>query len=151
MRVVRVAQAFPGSVHEAETLWYDTRRWQLWIDGLERIVQVDGDWPRIGATVIWESTPAGRGRVCERVVGYKQLAGQQLEVGDDSINGRQSVAFSPVDDEVEVELRLEYEIKKRSIFTALVDALFIRRAMATSMGATLARFGVELAAAREDA
>jgi hypothetical protein len=149
MGTVRVAMAFPGTVHQAEMRWYDTARWPEWVDGLERIVRVEGDWPRAGARVIWESTPAGRGRVTETVVGYEALAGQQLEVDDDSIRARQSVGFSPLDDDVEVELSLEYAIKQRSIFTAVIDALFIRRAMAASLRATLTRFGAELASDRQ--
>jgi hypothetical protein len=34
------------------------------------------------------------------------------------------------------------------VFTPVVDLVFIRRAMLTSLGTTLARFGVELAATR---
>jgi polyketide cyclase/dehydrase/lipid transport protein len=146
MREVRVALAFPASVHEAETCWYDTSRWPAWVDELARVVEVAGDWPQVGAGVIWESGPAGRGRVRERVVAYEPLAGQSLDVHDDSIQGRQSVAFTPADDGVEVALSLEYEISKRSIFTPLVDLLFIRRAMETSLRTTVSRFGVELAA-----
>jgi len=149
MKVVRVARTFPASVHEAETLWYDTSRWPTWVDGLAHVAKVEGPWPEAGANVIWDSHPAGRGRVVERVVAHEPLGGQALEVEDESIHGRQTVAFTPVDGEVEVELALEYQIKKRWILTPVIDVLFIRRAMATSLGATLARFGVELSAERE--
>ena len=150
MRTVSVAQPFPGTVHEAETCWYDTRRWPAWVDGLDRIVDVAGNWPRAGASVTWESGPAGRGRVVERVVSHEALAGQTLDVQDDSIQGRQSVAFTPAGEEVEVALSLEYEIKNRSIFTPLIDVLFIRRVMTTSLRTTLARFGAELASAHAE-
>jgi hypothetical protein len=55
------------------------------------------------------------------------------------------VAFTPVDEHVEVKLSLEYEIKQSSFFTPLIDLLFIRRAMAASLRATLARFAAESA------
>jgi len=148
MRVVRVARRFPASVHEAQKLWYDTSRWATWIDGLSRIAKVDGPWPESGAKVTWDSHPAGRGRVVERVVAYEALAGQSLEVEDKSIRGRQTIVFTPADSKVDVELALEYEIKNRSIVTPLIDLLFIRRAMISSLGGTLTRFGVELAAER---
>jgi hypothetical protein len=144
MRSVSVAMRYPGTVHDAETCWYDTTFWPAWIDGLDRVVEVTGDWPGPGANVIWESGPAGRGRVQERVIAYEPLAGQTLEVQDDSIEGRQSVAFTPVGEDVEIRLGLEYEIKQRSIFTPIVDVLFVRRAMATSLRTTLARFGAQL-------
>jgi hypothetical protein len=148
MREVSVSVTFPGSVHEAETCWYDTDRWPAWVDGFDRIVERSGDWPRAGAGVVWESGPAGRGRVSERVVAYEPLHGQTLEVEDDSISGRQSVSFTPADDQVRVVLSLGYEIKQRSLLTPLIDWLFIRRAMSASMSGTLARFEAEVAASR---
>lgn len=140
--------SFPGTVPEAERCWYDTAHWSHWIDGLDRVVSVEGDWPQLGATVTWQSGPAGRGRVVERVVAHEPLKGQTLAVEDVSIRGRQTVTFTPADPGVEVSLTLEYELVKRSLVSPLVDMLFIRRAMATSLHATVARFGVELEAAR---
>jgi Polyketide cyclase / dehydrase and lipid transport len=150
MRSVSVSRTFPGTVHEAETCWYDTTQWPAWVDGLDRVADVTEDWPAAGASVRWESGPAGRGRVRELVVVQERLAGQTLEVEDDSIRGRQSVAFTPVDGDVEIVLRLEYEIERGSIFTPIVDLLFIRRAMAASLGTTLTRFGAELAAVQAE-
>jgi hypothetical protein len=150
MRTVSVARSFPGTVHEAETCWYDTRRWPAWVDGLDRVIEVAGNWPHAGASVRWESGPAGRGQVLERVLSHQPLAGQTLDVQDDSIQARQSVAFTPADERVEVMLSLEYELKNRSLFTPLIDLLFIRRAMATSLGATVARFGAELASVHDE-
>jgi hypothetical protein len=69
-------------------------------------------------------------------------------VQDDSIEGRQSVAFAPAGEAVEIALTLEYEIKQRSVLTPVVDLLFIRRAFRASLDATLRRFGLELEAAR---
>jgi hypothetical protein len=149
MPVVSVVETFPGSVHEAETVWYDTARWPAWIDGLDRVSEVDPRWPERGASVTWESGPAGRGRVVERVVAYEPLSGQTVELQDDSIRGRQGLKFTPAGERVNVELSLEYEISRRSLFTPLVDLLFIRRAFRTSLESTLHRFGLELDAARE--
>jgi hypothetical protein len=145
---IRVTDTFPGSVHEAETCWYRTARWPHWVDELAHVVSVDGDWPRPGARVTWQSGPAGRGRVHERVVAYEALGGQTVEVEDESIDGRQRVTFTPAEGGVEVELSLQYAIKRRSPLTPLIDALFVRRPMATSLRKTLARFGAELAESR---
>jgi hypothetical protein len=144
MSAARASQSFRGTVHEAETLWYDTGRWTAWVDGLERVVSVTGDWPHDGATVVWESGPAGRGHVTERVTGYKPLEGQTLEVRDDSLTGTQTITFTPLDDGVDVELTLDYRIAKRSIFTPIVDVLFVRGAMRRSLRTTLSHFGLEL-------
>jgi len=83
--------------------------------------------------------------VRERVIGYGERVGQTLEVEDDSITGRQSVTFTPAGDRVEVELQLDYRIKKASILTPVVDFVFIRRAMSRSLAWTLERFGAEMA------
>jgi hypothetical protein len=148
MARVGVALSFPGSVHEAETCWYDHVRWPEWVDGLERIEDVTADWPAAGGRVVWRSVPAGRGRVTETVAAYSPLGGQTVEVDDESIRGRQSVAFSPRNEHVEVVLALDYEIKRRTLLTPLVDWLFIRRAMERSLRTTLSRFGSLLAEVR---
>jgi Polyketide cyclase / dehydrase and lipid transport len=146
MRTVNALQTVAGSVQEVERRWYDTSRWPSWVDGLEHIVELTGDWPAAGASVTWESGPAGRGRVVERVVEHQPLAGQTLEVSDASIRGRQTVAFAALDVGVEVALTLAYQLQRRSPLTAVVDALFIRRAMTASLSTTLGRFASELAA-----
>ena len=149
MATIRVDHLLDGTVHEAERCWYDTTRWPEWVDELARIVAVEGDWPRPGATVIWESGPAGRGRVRERVTAYEPLAGQTVEVEDDSITGTQRVAFDPAGGGVHVQLTLSYSIKRRSPLTPLIDLLFVRRPMATSLTRTLTRFAVTLAGSRQ--
>jgi uncharacterized membrane protein len=146
MRTVTASLAAPASVHEAERCWYDTRGWTSWIDGLARVVSVTDDWPQVGASLVWESGPAGRGRVVERVSEYEPLDGQTVQVTDDSIRGQQRITFMPADEGgVELTLTLDYELKAPSLFTPLVDALFIRRAMQRSLQSTLARFRVQLA------
>lgn len=144
MRAARAAQTFEGTVSEAERCWYDTTRWPHWMDGLDRVIEVDGPWPGVGASVTWESGPAGRGTVIERVIAHEPLRGQALEVRDGSIRGRQSVAFTATGSGVAVALALEYELVRRSIVSPIVDVLFIRRAMTASLGATVSRFGAEL-------
>jgi hypothetical protein len=150
MRVVTAAETFEGSVHEAERVWYDTGRWPRFIDGLEAVDDVAPNWPGVGARISWHSGPAGRGRVFERVVGYELLDGQEVEIEDDSIRGTQRVSFVPAGESVTVDLSLSYELKRRSPLMALVDLLFIRRAMRTSLSYTLHRFGAELEAARAE-
>jgi hypothetical protein len=148
MRVVSAVQTFEGSVHEAETVWYDTSRWPSFIDGLEHVDHVGAGWPGVGAEIRWQSSPAGRGRVVERVVAHEALEGQTVEVDDDSITGRQWISFAPEDGDVTVTLTLQYQLKRRSPATPLIDFLFIRPAIRGSLEATVHRFGAELQAAR---
>ena len=144
MRPVRAVQTFPASVHEAERCWYDTSRWSSWVDGLDDVVALDEPWPMVGGGVIWDSGPAGRGRVTERVVAYAPADGQTVEVTDDTITGRQAVTFAAVGDGVEVSVALEYRLRHRSLVTPVVDALFIRREMSQSLSRSLGRFGARL-------
>jgi uncharacterized membrane protein len=145
MRTVRVGNVFSATVYEAESCWYDTGGWPAWVDGLHHVIEVTPPWPAEGSRVVWQSGPAGRGRVSERVLAQEPLSGQTVAVEDDSIRARQTVAFTPNgEDRVEVALSLEYELKRRTLFTGLVDALFIRRAMERSLATTLTHFGLEL-------
>ncbi len=146
MRSAQVSSAFDATVAEAERCWYDTAGWHRWVDGLDQVLAVDGDWPHLGASVTWRSGPAGRGTVVERVIAFEPLEGQALEIADDSIRGRQRVSFAPSGEGVVVGLALEYELVHRSIVSPLVDLLFIRRAISTSLEATLSRFGAALEA-----
>ena len=133
----------PGRTFDAEALWYDRHRWASWVDGFGHVIKLEGDWPEVGARLLWASPPGGRGLVQERVVAYEARTGQTLEVEDETMTGRQQVAFSPRPGEVEITLTLEYEIKERNALTPVVDALFVRRAMNDALRRTLARFANE--------
>ena len=61
----------PGQASDAEALWYDLRRWPSFVDGFKYIARVDGDWPAVGALVVWDSYPGGRGRVLEEVTALR--------------------------------------------------------------------------------
>ncbi|MFL5819273.1 MAG: SRPBCC family protein [Solirubrobacteraceae bacterium] len=138
-----------GPLGAAERLWYDTARWPAFIDGFGHLVKVEGDWPAPGSRVVWDSTPAGRGRVVERVVEHQPGVGQAVEVEDPRLHGTQRVRFERLADGTAVGLELDYRLKQRGPLTALVDALFIRRAIRDSLRRTLARLSRELRAELE--
>jgi hypothetical protein len=112
------------------------------------VVQTAAPYPDVGGGVTWESGPAGRGRVTERVVAYAPGDGQALEVADDSMTGHQTVAFVAVPAGVQVTLQLEYRLNRWSPLTPVVDLLFIRRQMTQSLARTLDRFGARLRSER---
>ena len=146
---VRANIAVPALASEAEALWYDTTRWPTFVDGLHHIARLEGDWPRAGARVLWDSAPGGRGRVQERVTAYVAREGQTVAVEDEKIHGTQRVSFTPTESGVTVALELEYTPKERRPGMALVDLLFIRRPQRESLERTLRRFRTEVAAERE--
>jgi len=146
---VRASVVVPGLASEAEALWYDTTRWATFVDGLHHIARLEGEWPRAGARVLWDSPPGGRGRVQERVTAYVAREGQTVAVEDEKIHGTQRVTFTPIDGGVTVALELEYTLKEQRPGMALVDLLFIRRPQRESLQRTLRRFRTEVAAERE--
>jgi hypothetical protein len=143
MRRASASTIVPGRLAEAETLWYDPHRWPSWVDGFGHVVKLEGDWPGVGARLLWQSPPKGRGLVQERVTAYEARIGQAREVEDERLRGVQTVAFEAVGDEVRVTLALEYELKQSGPLGPLVDRLFIRRSMGDSLRRTLTRFTYE--------
>ncbi len=139
------------SVTAAQALWYDRESWPLFIDGLRSVVSVRGEPPLVGSSVVWQSTPAGRGEVRETVLDYEPGVGQELEVEDRAISARQRVRFMPVDGQLTVQLDLDYRLKSSNPFRAVTDWLFIRRAQSESLQRTLTAFRLELEAQREAA
>ena len=134
----------------AEALWYDTSRWPSFVDGFGHLVRVEGDWPRAGGRVVWDSVRDGRGRVVEEVVAYEVRRAQTVAVEDPRIEGTQTVTFTPGDgggSTLEVELR--WKLKPGPLRGPLVDVLFVRRAFRDALQRTLARFRRELEAEAE--
>jgi hypothetical protein len=142
--LARATAVVPGRIVEAEELWYDPHRWAAWVDGFGHVSRLEGGWPDVGARLVWDSPPRGRGRVQELVTAYEARTGQTREVEDARLRGIQTVTFEAAGaDEVEVTLMLDYELKQRNPFTPLLDRLFIRRELTESLRRTLTRFGHE--------
>ena len=143
MLIPRVAASalVPGGVADAEALWYDRHRWPSWVDGFGHLAKLEGDWPRPGARLLWESRPGGRGLVSERVTAYEPGRGQTLAVEDEKLQATQTVFFEPAGDGVRVTLGLDYRLKRG--FTPLLVRVFTRRALRASLRRTLTRFARE--------
>lgn len=139
-----------GTISEAERLWYDLDRWPSFVDGFGHMVKREGDWPRTGSRIVWDSIPNGRGRVSERVTAYEVRVAQTIEVEDPRLTGTQTVGFAPAGEgRCLVALELSYRLKQGGPLAGVVDALFVRRAVRDSLRRTLSRFARELRADRE--
>lgn len=151
MRRVGASVEIPGTrIAEAEALWYDLRRWSSFVEGFKHVVRVKGEWPQAGSELLWESVPAGRGRVLEKVTGFTQREGQRAEVLDPRIRGVQEVRFQAGEQRsVLVALTLEYELLRPGALGPLTDFFFIRRAQQDALQRTLLRFARELETDRE--
>jgi uncharacterized membrane protein len=140
----------PGPISDAERLWYDTSRWPTFVDGFGHVAKLEGDWPKPGAVLMWNSVPNGRGRVLERVTAYEVRASQTSEVEDPRITGTQTISFTPAEEgRCRVTLELDYTLKQGGPLAGVVDALFVRRAFRDALRRTLSRFARELRSDRE--
>ena len=124
----------------ARRLWTDLARWPTFVDGFSNVISVSDDWPEPGSKVVWESGPAGRGRVTERVVECTDDV-FVTDVFEDQLAGTQSLWFSVG----EVVMELDYQLQKGGPLRAITDAIFIRRALSDALARTLRRFSTEAA------
>jgi hypothetical protein len=150
MGKVKASVELPGvRASEAEALWYEINRWPTFVDGFSHVVSTEGDWPAAPSTLVWQSTPAGRGRVIERVIRYEPRVGQTAEVEDPRMTATQQVGFAPKDGGVELTLSMDYELKEGGPVKPVMDFFFIRRAISDSLRRTVGRFARELRADAE--
>jgi hypothetical protein len=151
MGKVKASIELPGfRASDAEALWYETNRWPTFVDGFSHVVSTEGDWPAAPSTLVWQSTPAGRGRVVERVTSYEARVGQTAEIEDPRMTATQRVSFAPKEGGVEVTLSLDYTLKQGGgPIKPVMDFLFIRRAISDALQRTVGRFGRELRADTE--
>jgi hypothetical protein len=142
---MRTAGAVAGVALDPDAalrLWTDLSRWPSFVEGFARVVEVSDDWPGEGAKLVWESIPAGRGRVTERVV-ERSGSSFATEIFDESLHGTQRAGFEAIEDRTRVVVELEYELQRGGPLRAVSDVLFIRRALRDSLRRTLGRFAVE--------
>ena len=141
MARVSASAIAPGAPADAEALWFDLTRWPAFVDGFAAVAERDPEWPQEG-TLVWRSTPHGRGAVHERVTTHAELA-HEVEFHDDRLTGRQRVEFAEQGGHTRVTLAMEYRIEEAGALTPIVDLLFVRRAMRDALQRTVARFARE--------
>jgi polyketide cyclase/dehydrase/lipid transport protein len=142
VRTARAQVTLALAPGDALALWTDVRRWSFFVEGFARVLEVSPEWPEEGSRLVWESTPAGRGRVTEKVLGSGDSS-FSTRVFDKSLAGTQTLRTQPAPDGSRMELSLEYELTRGGPLSALADLIFIRRALRDSLRRTLRRFAVE--------
>lgn len=147
---MRAQRKVPALASAAETLWYDTSRWPTFVDGLATVEKVEGPWPEVGSRVVWSSGPEGRGRVVEVSERHIVRMGQTVRVEDERLQGTQRVRFTPAEGGCDMELELDFELKRvgPAPLRPLI-AWFSRRPLRDALDRTLRRFSVELASGDE--
>jgi hypothetical protein len=142
VRTASAAAEVPLAPEAALRLWTDVSRWPSFIEGFARVVELDPGWPAEGSRAIWESVPAGRGRVTEKVTDSTP-GGFSTMVFEDRLTGRQTFRAIESEGGARVELSLEYTLTSYGPLGAVADVIFIRRALRDSLRRTIARFDVE--------
>jgi polyketide cyclase/dehydrase/lipid transport protein len=124
------------------SLWTDPARWATFVEGFAAVVELDEEWPAEGARVVWQSIPAGRGRVTEKVLERSDRR-IRTQLFEEALAGEHVAVFTPTPDGTLVELELDYRLSDDGPLRALADVLFIRRSLRDSLRRTLERFAVE--------
>jgi len=138
-------------VADAWELYFDADRWRSWVDQFARVISSDG-YPDVGGTLVWESNPAGRGRVAERVLAHEDRRLHVVSFEDPTTTGTLEVRFEMVaagddsDRTTKVEQKLTYELREGGALGRLTDKLFIRGQMRQSLLRSLGEFRSELMA-----
>ena len=143
---MRTAQAQADLVLTPEAalrLWTDVDRWPSFVEGFARPVDRTPEWPHAGARLVWESSPAGRGRVTEKVMEAEGPDRFVTQVFEERLHGVQTFRVVESEGGSRAELALEYELTKYGPLSAVADVIFIRRAIRDSLRRTLSRFAVE--------
>ena len=142
MRLASAEAEIALTPEAALRLWTDVSRWPSFVEGFARVVELDPGWPEQGSRAIWESVPAGRGRVTEKVA--DSAPGQFATlVFEDRLSGRQTFRASESESGAWIELSLEYTLTSYGPLGPVADVIFIRRALRDSLRRTIARFEVE--------
>jgi hypothetical protein len=143
---VRTARAQADLVLTPEAalrLWTEVDRWPSFVEGFAHPVERSPEWPRSGARLVWESSPAGRGRVTEKVMEAEGPDRFVTQVFEERLHGTQTFRVVESEGGSRAELALEYELTKYGPLSAVADVIFIRRAIRDSLRRTLSRFAVE--------
>jgi hypothetical protein len=129
-----------ASLKEAWDFYFEPRGWAAWVDGFQEVESVAGDYPRVGGTLVWRSTPAGRGRVTERVVEHSPRTRHRIEFSDPESAGELLSEFGIEGDATRVRLTLSYRLPGNRLLAAVTDRLFVRGQVRRALQRTLLRF-----------
>ena len=143
MRVARAQADLVLTPEAALRLWTEVDRWPSFVEGFARPVDRSPEWPHAGARLVWESSPAGRGRVTEKVVEAEGPDRFVTQVFEERLHGVQTFRVVESEGGSRAELALVYELTKYGPLSAVADVIFIRRAIRDSLRRTLSRFAVE--------
>lgn len=137
-----------ASAAEVWAIYFEPTTWPTWVDGFGGVDDSDG-YPEQGGTLRWHSTPAGRGRVVERVLEYAPRTRHRIEFSDDESEGELTTTLEVVSGEgsepaTRVTQALTYQLRGAGPLRSVTDYLFVRPQMQRSLGRSLERLRREV-------
>ena len=127
-----------ADLKEVWDVYFDDARWASWVDGFARVESSDG-YPERGGTLNWQSTPAGRGLVTEKVIDHEPRTVHRVSFDDPESEGELEATFEIQGDRVRVAQTMSYKIKHPGFFGPATDIFFVRRQVVGSLERSLAR------------
>ena len=131
-----------ASLAETWDLYFEPQMWPAWVDGFHAVQSSDG-YPEDGGTLVWRSTPAGRGTVKELVLEHQPRRRHRIEYSDPESSGELLTKFEVEGEGTRVTLELEYRLPGSGPFSWLTERVFVRAQVARSLQRTLAAFARE--------
>ncbi|MDX6583833.1 MAG: hypothetical protein QOI10_3017 [Solirubrobacterales bacterium] len=130
------------SLADAWGYYFEPSGWPAWVDGFHAVEEASG-YPETGGTLVWRSTPAGRGTVRERVLAHEPRTLHRIAFSDPESSGELTTRFALEGEATRVTLELSYALPGSGPFTWLTERIFVRGQVRRSLQRTLARFRLE--------
>jgi hypothetical protein len=129
-----------ASLKEAWDTYFEPRTWASWVDGFQEVESVADRYPHEGGTLVWRSTPAGRGRVTETVLEHSPRTRHRIRFADPESQGELLSEFGIEGESTRVRLTLTYRLPGNRVLGAVTDRLFVRGQVRSALQRTLVRF-----------
>jgi uncharacterized protein YndB with AHSA1/START domain len=142
MSRVTASVAVNASLAEVWDYYFQPETWPAWVDGFGRVESSSG-YPGKGGSLRWQSIPAGRGKVTERVLEHEPRRAHRVAFEDSDTVGELTVTFAIEGEGTLVTQDFDYTLRNRGPFAKVTDLLFIRSQMRGSLGRSLGRLKLE--------
>lgn len=143
-----------ASLADVWDLYFDQARWPAWVDGFGSVASASG-YPEAAGTLSWRSTPAGRGQVAERVLAHEPRTLHRIAYTDPGSEGELETIFEMVpggggERRTKVTQRLSYALVQGGPLRPVLDRLFVRSQMRSSLQRSLSELRIEAESAGGD-
>jgi hypothetical protein len=119
--------------------YFDPGGWPAWVEGFARVERSEA-YPETGGTLVWQSNPAGRGTVTEKVLAHEPRTLHRIEFSDPQSQGELTTRFAIEGAGTRVTLDLVYTVGRGGALAWVTDFLFARSQVTGSLRRSLADF-----------